>query len=245
MDDLDELITGARAAARGPRARDVEIGRLEGLLETGSARLVPRPGESPLHHAGYLVGHLIRWLHAYGKPIEASMMLTAAVYGASIADEGGQRQLAKPDRPMTAHSYAAIRTEKQARAALDVADERMLFGWLREQAGIPATPELMARFERRRAARLERTGLRQTARYGREVGEYRAVPTGSVGVEKILNIDGHTVGYIEQASSEQAPLWLVKFGPDAGEPEPFPDYDSALQKVMTHADEHPDFRIDE
>ena len=77
------------------------------------------------------------------------------------------------------------------------------------------------------------------------MGEYRTVPTGTVGVEKILNIDGHTVGYIEQASSDQGPLWLANLGPDAGDPDPFPDYESALQKIMAHADAHPDFHIDE
>lgn len=160
MTDFDELINEARAAAQRRGAKDVDIGRLEGLLSPGRARLAARPGESVLHHAGYLVGHLIRWLHERGKPFDMPMMLTAAAYGASIADEGGQQQLAKPDRPMTAHTYAAIRTEKKTRSALDAADERMLFGWLLEQTSTRATPQLLATFERRRAARLERTGLR-------------------------------------------------------------------------------------
>jgi hypothetical protein len=76
------------------------------------------------------------------------------------------------------------------------------------------------------------------------MGEYRAVPTGSVGIEKVLSIDGHTVGYIEQALSEEGPQWIADLGP-GGDPEPFGDYDSALQKIMTHADEHPDFHIDD
>lgn len=76
------------------------------------------------------------------------------------------------------------------------------------------------------------------------MGEYRAVPAGTVGVEKILNIDGHTVGYIEQASSEQGPTWLANMGDGVGAPEPFPDYESALRKIMSHADENPDFHID-
>ena len=159
MGDLDELIAGARAAAQRPEANDVEAGRLAGLLENGRAHLVAEPGENELYHAGYVVGHLIRWLHAHGKPIESHMMLTAAAYGAAISDEGGQRQLARPDRPMTAHTYAAIRTEQRDHRALSPADERMLFGWLLEQTGDPATPQLLAIFERRRAARLTRTGL--------------------------------------------------------------------------------------
>jgi hypothetical protein len=159
VSDLDDLIDGARAVAQRAGAKDLDVGRLEGLLESGRARLTARPGETSLHHAGYLVGHLIRWLHEHGKPLETSTMLTAAVYGASVADEGGQQQLVRSDRPMTAHTYAAIRTEKKTRRALDAADERMLFGWLLEQTNVRATPQLLATFERRRAARLERTGL--------------------------------------------------------------------------------------
>jgi hypothetical protein len=159
MTDLDDLISAARSAALQPHATDVEVGRLAGLLDIDRAALSAGTGESTLHHAGYLVGHLIRWLHERGRPLEQRMMLTAAAYGASIADEGGQRMLAKPDRPMSAHTYAAIRTEQKTGSALTETDERMLFGWLSEQAGIEPTPQLVVTLERRRALRLARTGL--------------------------------------------------------------------------------------
>jgi hypothetical protein len=163
MSDLDKLIEAARAATAGRGPNDVEVGRLEGLGDAAAARLAARPGESATHHAGYLVGHLIRWLHERGKPLDAATLLTASVYGACIADEGGQQQLARPDRPMSTHTYAAIRTEKRIGAALDRADEQMLFGWLLEQAGGRATPQLLAKLDRIRARRLERTGLQRPA----------------------------------------------------------------------------------
>lgn len=159
MGDLDELIAATRAVAERRRAKDVQRGQLEGLLETGPARVAARPGESVLHHAGYLTGHLIRWLHEHGKPLETPMMLTAAVYGASMADERGQRALAKSDNAVTAHILAAIRAEEKTGLALDAADERMLFGWLLEQTNSPATPQLIAKLDRLRARRLERTGF--------------------------------------------------------------------------------------
>src|SRR5438552_5650037 len=160
MGDLEDLIDEARVAAQQPGATDVEIGRLEGLLDIGRARLAAGHGESLRHHAGYLVGHLIRWLHEHGKPLDNAMMVMAAVYGAAVADEGGQQKLAGPGPAVTAHLYAAIRTEMKSGSALDAADERMLFGWLLEQTSIATTPLLLGKLERLRTQRLERTGLR-------------------------------------------------------------------------------------
>jgi hypothetical protein len=159
MSELDDLVAAARAAAQRRGATDVERGLLDGLLQDGLARLTAQPAESVHHHAGYLGGHLMRWLHEHGKSLETSTLLIASLYGGCLADEGGQKQLARPDRPVTAHLYAAIRTEKRSSTAIDEADERMLLGWLLDQTDTAATPQLLAKVERLRARRLERTGF--------------------------------------------------------------------------------------
>jgi hypothetical protein len=160
MDDLEELIRAARKAAQRRPPKEVEVGQLAGLLDTGRARLQPSPGESLLHHAGYLAGHLIRWLHEHGRPLAAPTLLTAAVYGTGLAEAPGQRKLAQPNRRIDTHTYAAIRVEQETGAPIDGGVERMLFGWLLEQTDTPATPQLIAQLERLRARRLERSGLR-------------------------------------------------------------------------------------
>lgn len=148
----------ARAARRRPADKGVTSGQLSGLRETGPARIVAQPAESVYHHAGYLWGHLMRWLFERRRVL-AALKFTAAAYASAIADPSGQALLGKPDSPMTAHSYAAIRCEKEAGHALPEADERMFFEWLLEQTRTSHTEELRAKFQRLRDRRLERLGF--------------------------------------------------------------------------------------
>jgi hypothetical protein len=158
--DLEEHIRAARASV-GRRAdpNGAKAGHLEGLLEQGPARLAPRPGESVYHHAGYLSGHLTRWMAERGREVEPAVLLMLAAYAAAVADPGGQESFAKPDGPLAVHTYATIRTEKKHGRALPEPDERMMFGWLLEQAGQLPTPQLTAKMERLRHRRQERLGL--------------------------------------------------------------------------------------
>ena len=157
MTELDELIQAARREIRSDQDDNgTNAGMLAGLLDTGAAQLAARPDGNVYRHAGYLSGHLLRWLAERGRSLDDRIRLVAAGYAASLADPAGQAALDKPDRPMTAHSYAAIRCERAGRQLLSEADERMLFGWLVEQTGIPLTPQLTGKFQRLRARRQER-----------------------------------------------------------------------------------------
>jgi hypothetical protein len=159
-DDLAEALrTQIRSAPAGSGDKDTKTGMLSGLLDNGSARVAPQPGETVYHHAGYLSGHLLRWLFDRGRVLDDPLRLIAAGYAASLADPGGQAMLDKPDRPMTAHSYAAIRCERTTDRTLSEADERLLFGWLVKQTGTPYTQTLDATFQRLRIRRHERLRL--------------------------------------------------------------------------------------
>jgi hypothetical protein len=157
--ELDELVRATRAANRLRGDDGIYAGQLAGLLETGPARLAPRPGESVYHHAGYLAGHQMRWMHERGRALDQSTMLTAAAYGAALADPAGQGALDKADRPVSAHIYAAVRVERKTGQPLSEQDERMFVGWLLEQTDVPATEQLIAKFERLRHRRQERTAI--------------------------------------------------------------------------------------
>jgi hypothetical protein len=155
--ELDDLIQALQREVRsGQDDNGTNAGMLAGLLATGSARVIAQPGGNVYHHAGYLSGHLLRWLAARGRELDDRIRLIAAGYAASLADPAGQEALGKPDRPMTAHSYAAIRCERAGRQPLPEADERMLFGWLVEQTGTPLTQQLTAKFHRLRTRRQDR-----------------------------------------------------------------------------------------
>jgi hypothetical protein len=155
--DLDELIQALQQEIRiGQDANGTNAGMLAGLLDTGSARVESQPGENVYQHAGYLSGHLLRWLAERGRGLDDRIRLITAGYAASLADPAGQAALDKPDRPMTAHSYAVIRCERAGRQLLSEADERMLFGWLVEQTRTPLTQQLTAKFHRLRTRRQDR-----------------------------------------------------------------------------------------
>lgn len=85
--------------------------------------------------------------------------MTAAGYAASLADAGGQKMLGRPDRPITAHNYAAIRVERTTGQPLSETDERMLFEWLLEQTDTRCTDTLLATVQRLRLRRHERLRL--------------------------------------------------------------------------------------
>jgi hypothetical protein len=163
MTDLDDLIEALRTELRSTPPRpgdpDTKPGLLAGLLDTASARVAPEPGESVYHHAGYLSGHLLRRLYERGRVLDGPLRLLAAGYAASLADPSGQAMLGKPDSPMTAHSYAAVRCERKTRQPLSEADERMLFGWLLEQTDTPYTQTLSAKFQRLRVRRHDHLGM--------------------------------------------------------------------------------------
>jgi len=163
MTSVNDLVEALRNELRSTRSpaddKDTKPGMLAGLLDRGVARMVPEVGETGYHHAGYLSGHLLRWLSERGRSLDEPLRLIAAGYAASLADQGGQAMLDKPDRPMTAHSYAAIRCERASRQPLSEADERMLFGWLLEQTATPYTEKLDASFQRLRLRRHDRLGL--------------------------------------------------------------------------------------
>jgi hypothetical protein len=150
MTELDELVAALRTAltAPAPDGLETKTGMLAGLTAAGPAELAAGVGQSGYHHAGYLSGHLLRWLSEHGRVIDEPLQLLAAGYAASLADPGGQAMLAKPDRPMTAHSYAAIRCERNNLLAMSESDERMLY-----------TEQLEATFQRLRTGRHTRLGL--------------------------------------------------------------------------------------
>lgn len=163
MTALDELVdvlrTELRSAPQSLNDTETKTGMLAGVVEVGSARTAPTVDESVYHHAGYLAGHLLGWLLQRGRPLDSRLRLLAAGYAASLADPGGQAMLDKPDRPVTAHSYAAIRVEQQTHRALSESDERMLLGWLLEQTGKPYSQTIDATWRRLRVRRHERLGL--------------------------------------------------------------------------------------
>ncbi len=154
---VPELIQLAERALRlGPR--EALTGQLEGLRSDGCARMSPGPDESTHRHAGYLAGHLLRWLSEHGTELEGRATLQAAAYAAALADPAGQRELADADPLVRAHLYAAIRCEKATGTALTESLELALIGWLLEQveAGVPAG--LTAKVIRLRLQRHERLG---------------------------------------------------------------------------------------
>jgi hypothetical protein len=156
--DLDAYLRSIAAAGRGKDPHGIKAGHIEGLRETGPARLAPAPDEPIYHHAGYLSGHLTRWMAERGREIDPAMLLLVAAYAGAVADPAGQRSFDKPDGPLAVHTYAAIRTEKKHDQALSDSDERMMFGWLLEQSDRPAPPALIAKMERMRRRRHDRTG---------------------------------------------------------------------------------------
>ncbi|HST47813.1 hypothetical protein [Jatrophihabitans sp.] len=160
MTELDEVIQALQRELRSEQAqpgdKDTRAGMLAGLLEAGPARVAPNPGETVYHHAGYLSGHLLRWLIVRGQVFDERLRSSATGYASSLADPGGQAMLDKPDRPMTAHSYAAVRCERASRQALPESEERMLFEWLLEVTRTPYTQERGATFQRLRAHRQDR-----------------------------------------------------------------------------------------
>ena len=157
MTELDELIQALQKELRSQQDDNgAHAGMLAGLLDAGAARIALPPDGTVYQHAGYLSGHLLRWLAERGRDLDDRIRLIAAGYAASLADPAGQAALDKPDRPMTAHSYAAIRCERAGRQPLSEADERMLFGWLVEQTGTPVTAQLTAKFQRLRTRRQDR-----------------------------------------------------------------------------------------
>lgn len=132
-------------------------GQYEGLLAEGPARLGASAAETEKHHSGYLVGHVVRWLSTRGRPLDRTI-LGPTLYASAVAHEQAQRLLAKDDGIARAHQYAAILSERKLQAALSDSDERMLFAWLCEQAGLAVTPGVVTRLERLRIRRLEKYG---------------------------------------------------------------------------------------
>jgi hypothetical protein len=163
MTELDgfirELQNNILLCKANSRNAETNIGMLAGLMSAGSIVPVSDPDVRVLYQAGYVCGHLLRWLSERGRAVGGPLGLIAAGYAASISDHAGQSALAKPDAPMTAHTYAAIRCERHTGEGLSEADEQLLFGWLVEQTGAPLTPELAATFRRQRARRRERLGF--------------------------------------------------------------------------------------
>lgn len=158
MDDLEAHLRAAVSAAAGDDPDGTLAGHLAGLRAGGRAKLLADSGESVFHHAGYLSGHLTRWLAERGRPVDPAMLLVVAAYAAAVADPP-EDPFATPTRVLATHVYAALRTEKKHRQALSDAGERMVFGWLLEQAGHDPEPELVAKLERLRLRRHERLGL--------------------------------------------------------------------------------------
>jgi hypothetical protein len=160
MTELDDLVRDLREVIRtGRDDNGTKAGMLAGLLATGPAQLSSEPGANAYHHAGYLSGHLLRRLLEHGYAADGPFGCAAAGYAAALADPAGQAALAKPDRPITAHIYAAMRCEDGTRQALAEAEERVLFDWLLEQTGTPPSPDAYARLERLRLRRQARLGL--------------------------------------------------------------------------------------
>jgi hypothetical protein len=160
VSDLDGYI---RSVEQSLRTGDVDPdsvaqGQYEGLLATGPARLHPLPGESEKHHSGYLLGHLIRWVHDRGRAID-STVVGLTLYGSAIAHSQAQAALARDDGVVRAHQYAAILAERKLTRQISDSDERMGYGWLCEQADLAVTPDMVARLERLRARRHEKYGL--------------------------------------------------------------------------------------
>lgn len=146
---------------------DQVSGLREGLTTSGPVRLGPSRGESTKYHAGYLSGLLLSWL-ASRRSVDENIILTASAYASALATPEGQRALpghaeptstsATPPSALKAHVFAAALTEKHRAGAIDAALERAFFGWLLDQTGTPATRQLVAKMERLRERRLQRTG---------------------------------------------------------------------------------------
>ena len=160
MTQLDDLIRELHEVIRsGPDDNGTKSGMLAGLLSTGAAQLEAGHDANVYYQAGYLSGHLLRWLLERGHDLDDRFRLIASGYAASLADPAGQTALAKPDRPITAHTYAAMRCEDNTRQALPESEERRLFDWLLEQTGTSPTPALYAKYQRLRERRQSRLGL--------------------------------------------------------------------------------------
>lgn len=159
MSDLEGYIASVVDDVETRRAdpHGTAAGQYEGIFVEGKARLHPLPGETEKYHGGYLIGHLVRWLATHGRPLDETI-LGPTLYAAGIAHREAQEGLAKEDGVLRAHLYAAGMAERKIAGPLSVRDERMVFGWLCELAGVPLTTKLVGRLERLRVKRHERYG---------------------------------------------------------------------------------------
>jgi hypothetical protein len=160
VSDLEDYIRSVEQKVRSENVdpQTLIAGQYEGLQSTGPARLRPLARETEKHHSGYLLGHLVRWMHARGRVLDRSIV-GATLYGSAVAHAEAQRALSKDDGVTRAHQYAAIMAEKKRAAGLAVADERMAYAWLCEQADVVLTQAMVARLERIRVKRHERYGF--------------------------------------------------------------------------------------
>jgi hypothetical protein len=156
VQDFEAYVASVARAAwkeRGePQGAGTVDGELEGLTDAGTARLLAADGESQHRHAGYLLGHLIRWLNERGWPVD-DRLLVAAWYGASVATPEGQGALGGEDGIIRVHVLATLMTERKLGGPLADREERMLYAWLCEQAGVVVTAPMVERVELLRAKR--------------------------------------------------------------------------------------------
>jgi hypothetical protein len=73
------------------------------------------------------------------------------------------------------------------------------------------------------------------------MGEYRAVPSGTAGVKKLINERGECVGQIRMHTADTGNFWSVYLGPGRGVPATYQSVEAAYQAIVTHAEAHPNF----
>jgi hypothetical protein len=139
-----------------PHRQERDAGTLAGLTTTGNARIRPEAGEDGCHFAGYLTGHLLKWLVDRGRPLDGDAICVATYYGAPIGDGAAQRRLDEPAANVRwLHTYLMIYLERKLGRPADVELESQLVSWLCSQLRVrPATDDIGALLGRMRVRRL-------------------------------------------------------------------------------------------
>jgi hypothetical protein len=142
-----------------PEQAATHAGTLAGLEEGPQVRLRPGPDEEIHHFAGYLAGHLLRWLVDRGRAFDDDTIATASFYAAPLGDEAAQSRLGAPAANAGfLHTYLMVYLEKKLGRPVDVEVESLLVSWLLTQLRVKVAADDVGRaLGRSRARRLAGT----------------------------------------------------------------------------------------
>jgi hypothetical protein len=156
-----ETARRAGDAEPGSGAADREAGLHAGItavIRGAQPGTLTRLRGSEVYVAGYLAGHLQGSLLWQRGMLSDELTLTCFTYGAALATASALPKLSAGDARalISAHTYSCIRLH-QGGIRLSDRDERAIFEWLAQRAGVQITEGVVAQYERlrkRRTARL-------------------------------------------------------------------------------------------